>query len=73
MTVHYIHYVMATVADELMNTGKTIRADWSETQTDIVLTHSLKIYVTEKDSTKEVELDFNTLLHNRATRLGQIH
>jgi hypothetical protein len=73
MTVHYIHYVMATVADELMNTGKTIRADWSETKTDIVLTHSLKIYVTEKDSTKEVELDFNTLLHNRATRLGQIH
>jgi|TARA_B110000240_G_C13403102_1_gene411893 hypothetical protein len=73
MTVQYIHYVIATVADELEHTGKRFRADWRENQHDVIDMESLKVFVSEKDSNVEAVLDYDGILYNRATRLGQIH
>jgi hypothetical protein len=71
-SIQYVHYVMVTLVDELMNSGKTIRADWEETWYDDVIMDTLTIYVSETNSEEE-ELDYKTLLHTRAIRLGQIH
>ena len=72
MTVQYIHYVIAAMADELEKNGKSFRADWRENR-NVIDMDSLKVYVSEKDSNVEAVLDYDTVLHSRATRLGQIH
>ena len=73
MTIQYVHYLMITLTDELAPTSKSLRADWAEGWNNDVIMKSIRIYVSNKGSEEESQLDYDTLLYARATRLGQIH